>query len=231
MYTAFLESSLRMKIAAISFVAAKLMFVATAVSMLVSEIATIVSMSLYGTLIFLSAALSLWEGLVKMKMRNPKMNLGLDFHDTISYDPGFFTSLIKNWSGDVYIVTGTPPSKLYEVEEALAKLGINNTHYKAILGGYEYDKTQMDLSHFKRMARHKLKLLQDHDIRVYFDDNPFYVDYIKDYGISTFQPIVSKSYLEKFEEVDPFFTCNLQKMQFDYLETLEDRELLKKNNA
>jgi hypothetical protein len=231
MYTAFLESSLRMKIAAISFMAAKLMFVATAVSMLASEAATIVSMSLYGALIFLSAALSLWEGLAKMKTKSPKMSLGLDFHDTISYDPGFFTSLIKNWSGDVYIITGTPLSKLYEVEEALAELGIDNTCYKAILGGYEYDKTQMDLSHFKRMARHKLKLLQKHDIQVYFDDNPFYVDYIKDYGISTFQPIVSKSYLKKFEEVDPFFTCNLQKMQFDYLESLEDCDLLKKNNA
>ena len=160
-----------------------------------------------------------------------KMNLGLDFHDTISYDPGFFVNLIKSWLGDVYIITGTPPSKLYEVEEALVKLGVENTHYKAILGGYEYDKTQMDLSHFKKMARHKLKLLQKYDIQVYFDDNPFYVNYIKDHGISTFQPIVSNRYLKEFEEADPFFTCNLQKMQFDYLETLEDDDLLKKKNA
>lgn len=220
-----------MKIAAISFMAAKLMFVATAVSMLASEAATIVSMSLYGALIFLSAALSLWEGLAKMKTKNPKMNLGLDFHDTISYEPGFFRNLIKGWSGDVYIITGTPPSNLYEVEEALLELGINSTHYKAILGGYEYDKTEMGLSHFKRMGRHKLELLQKYNIQVYFDDNPFYVDYMKDYGISTFQTIVSKCYLKKFEEADPFFTCNLQKMQFDYLETLKDSDLLKKNNA
>jgi|TARA_R110000824_G_scaffold177610_6_gene357079 hypothetical protein len=218
-----------MRVAAISFVAAKFMFVGTALSMLISNTLTIFSLSLYGALVLLSIVLSLWEGLATKK--NSKMSLGLDFHDTISYDPKFFVNLIKSWPGDVYIITGTPPSKLYEVEEALNELGLGSTHYKTILGGYEYDKSQMGLSHFKKMARHKLKLLQKHNIEVYFDDNPFYVSYIKDHGISTFQPIVSRDYLEEFEEADPFFTCNLQKMQFDYLESLEDCELLKKNNA
>jgi hypothetical protein len=42
---------------------------------------------------------------------------------------------------------------------------------------------------------------------------------------------VIKRYLKEFEEADPFFTCNLQKMQFNYLEALEDDDLLKKNNV
>ena len=78
------------------------------------------------------------------------------------------------------------------------------------------------------MARHKLKLLQDNDIRVYCDDNPFYVSYIKDHGILTLQPIVSEKYLKEFEKADPFFTCNLQRMQFDYLAELGDSAMLKK---
>lgn len=164
------------------------------------------------------------------------MNLGLDFHDTISYAPDFFIKLIETWPGDVYIVTGTPPSKVHELEEDLEKLGLSRSDFKDILTGYEYDKEDMSLEHFKRMAKHKLKLIQEHDIEVYYDDNPFYVSYIKDHGIVTFQPIVSEKYLQEFEEADPFFTCNLQRMQFDYLEKLDDDEMLKKkinkvNNA
>ena len=103
------------------------------------------------------------------------MNLGLDFHDTISYEPEFFVKLIKSWPGDVFIVTGTPPSKIQEVEMALESLGLVRSDFKDVLTGYEYDKADMSLEHFKRMAKHKLKLLQDNNIRVYYDDNPFYV--------------------------------------------------------
>jgi|GEM_PF-4064642 hypothetical protein len=156
------------------------------------------------------------------------MNIGLDFHDTISYDPEFFVTLIKTWPGKVFIVTGTPPSKIHEIETALEELGVARADLDGILMGYEYDKADMSLEHFKRMARHKLKLLQDNDIRVYCDDNPFYVSYIKDHGILTLQPIVSEKYLKEFEEADPFFTCNLQRMQFDYLSELGDSAMLKK---
>ena len=156
------------------------------------------------------------------------MNLGLDFHDTISYDPEFFVKLIKTWPGGVFIVTGTPPSKIHEIEADLEALGLMRSDFKDILMGYEYDKADMSLDHFERMAKHKLKLLQDNNIQVYFDDNPFYVSYVKDHGILTLQPIVSEKYLKEFEEADPFFTCNLQRMQFDYLKKLEDDEMLKK---
>jgi hypothetical protein len=153
------------------------------------------------------------------------MNIGIDFHDTISYSPDFFVELIKGWNGNVYIVTGTPPSKRHEVEEGLLALGIDQTDYTQILCGYEYDKSEMNLSHFKRMAKHKLKLLKQYDIKVYFDDNPYYTSYVKDYGIMVYQTVLSNMYLKEFEKADPFFTCNLQKMQFDYLEKLEDDEI------
>jgi hypothetical protein len=154
------------------------------------------------------------------------MNLGLDFHDTISYHTEFFTKLVKSWPGKVYVVTGTPPSKVHEIKSELEKLKIQDD-IEDILVGFEYDKEEMSLEHFKKMAKHKLKLLQDNNIEVYFDDNPFYVSYIKDHGILTHQVIVSDKYLKEFEEGDPFFSCNLQKMQFDYLESLEDIKMLK----
>ena len=156
------------------------------------------------------------------------MNIGLDFHDTISYAPEFFVQLIKTWPGDVYIITGTPPSKIHEITEALEDLGLSINDFAGMLSGYEYEKSDMSLDHFKRMAKHKLKLLQENDIQVYYDDNPFYVNYMKDHGIISFQPILSTKYLDDFAEADPFFTCNLQRMQFDYLKQLEDEEMLKK---
>ena len=156
------------------------------------------------------------------------MNIGLDFHDTVSYRTDFFIKLVKTWPGKVYIVTGTPPSKVHEIEDELLKMDIHND-IEDILVGFEYNKEEMSLEHFKKMAKHKLRLLQDNDIEVYFDDNPFYVNYIKDYGILTHQVIVSEKYLKEFEEGDPFFSCNLQKMQFDYLVDLKDSTMLKKS--
>tara|TARA_B100000131_G_scaffold296479_1_gene314370 strand:- start:375 stop:851 length:477 start_codon:yes stop_codon:yes gene_type:complete len=158
------------------------------------------------------------------------MNIGLDFHDTISYCPEFFKALIAGWAGDVYIVTGTPPSKRYEVEESLSEMGIHAGDYKDILCGYEYEKSEMDLSHFKRMAKHKLNLLKEYNIEIFYDDNPYYVDYVKDHGIKVFQPVLSSRYLQEFAEADPFFTCNLQKMQFDYLASLENDTMTKERD-
>jgi len=155
------------------------------------------------------------------------MNIGLDFHDTVSYCPEFFSALIKGWAGNVYIVTGTPPSKRQEIVDALNELGITSNDYEDILCGYEYEKSEMNLDHFKKMARHKLKLLKEYDIKVFYDDNPYYVEYIKEDGIKVFQPVLSNGYLKEFADADPFFTCNLQKMQFDYLAALENCDMRK----
>jgi hypothetical protein len=77
------------------------------------------------------------------------------------------------------------------------------------------------------MATYKLGLLKQYDIKVYYDDNPFYVNLMKDHDICVFQPVMSHTYLKEFEKADPFFTCNLQKMQFDYLRTLKNDKMKK----
>ena len=155
------------------------------------------------------------------------MNIGIDFHDTLSYAPGFFMRLISGWQGKVYIVTGTPPSKKAEVERDLSDLGFGRDSYEEILCGFEYDKHKLGLNHFEEMAKHKLKILKQYDIGVLYDDNPYYVNLAKDNGITVFQTILAEEYLDEFAKKDPFFTCNLQKNQFDYLIKLTDKKMCK----
>ena len=86
----------------------------------------------------------------------------------------FSKTLLKDWPFKRYIVSGTPESQRNETIEILNSYGITQEYYDEILLGYEYDKTDMNLSHFKRMREHKLKLIKQYDINVFFDDNPFY---------------------------------------------------------
>jgi len=67
MYEAFLEAPWKARLAAICFVLAKLMFVATAVAMLISNTATIIALSIYSCLILASIVLCLIEGFSKRK--------------------------------------------------------------------------------------------------------------------------------------------------------------------
>jgi len=145
------------------------------------------------------------------------INIGIDFHDTISYNPKFFKQLMSNWAGGVYIVTGTPPSKREETVKQLEDIGITRYMYVEILMGFEYKKEEMTINHFHKMKKHKLKHLKDKNINIYFDDNPFYIDYLRNNGITTFQTVLNDEYLDEFENKHNFFTCNLQRNQFDYL--------------
>ena len=67
MFEAFLEGSLRMQVAAVSFVLAKLTFVMTAICMAISDTAAILSMSVYSLLVLNAIVLSIWEGFAKRK--------------------------------------------------------------------------------------------------------------------------------------------------------------------
>jgi len=156
-----------------------------------------------------------------------KMNIGIDFHDTLSHAPDFFKNVLIAWPGKVFIVTGTPLSKIDEVRGDLNDIGFCEGMYHEILCGFEYEKSEMTLEHFRKMADHKAKLIKAYNIQVFFDDNPFYVDALKDKGIKVFQTILGQKYLDDFKKADPFFTCNLQSGQFDYLEELEDKTMVK----
>ena len=157
------------------------------------------------------------------------MNIGIDFHDTLSYAPEFFKKLMEDWVGDCYIVTGTPENEREDTIEQLKSLGFElGVDYKDILMGYNYSKKDgLDASHFKRMREQKLKNLKKHNITIFFDDNPYYVAYMKDHGIFTFQTILAKVYTQKFAENDLYFTCHLQDRQFDFIESDDDKAHVK----
>ena len=155
------------------------------------------------------------------------MNIGIDFHDAISVNPEFYKNLIRKWEGKVYIITGTPKSKRYETIQQIFNLGIYPRvdseypyQFDELLMGFEYKKEEMTINHFQKMKEHKLKLIQEHDIEVYFDDNPFYVDYLRNKGILVFQQILSDEYIDEFSKKDKYFTCHFQKGQFDYTKNI-----------
>ena len=154
----------------------------------------------------------------------PKKNIGIDFHDTLSYNPDFFKILLNNWHGKIIIITGTPLSLKNKLEKELNNLGFfQNIHYDEICYGYEYKKEEMDYSHFEKMKKHKLKMIKDNNIKIYFDDNPFYVNYLKDYNINVYQTILSTNYINKFKQIDKYFCCNLQENQFNFLENFSEK--------
>jgi hypothetical protein len=155
-----------------------------------------------------------------------KLNIGVDYHDTLSYNPKFFQNFFSAWEafGNIYIVTGTPASKLEEVKDELEVLGFPRDSYTDILPGYEYDKKNMNSSHFLRMRDHKLALIKKYEIGVFFDDNPFYVEHVRNHGVTVFQTILDDEYIERFSKINPFFTCNLQEKQFEFLGNLGNIE-------
>ena len=155
-----------------------------------------------------------------------KMNIGVDYHDTLSYNPKFFRNLFEAWKqfGEIYIVTGTPASNLESVKDELEVLGFGRDSYTDILMGFEYEKKNMTSAHFLNMREHKLKLIKKYDISIYYDDNPFYVEYVRNHGVTVFQTILDSEYIDRFSKINPFFTCNLQERQFTFLDNLENFE-------
>ena len=147
------------------------------------------------------------------------MNIGIDFHDALSANPQFYKKLISKWDCKIYIITGTPESKREETIQQLSDIGLYPYQYKLLMG-FEYKKAEMTMNHFQKMKDHKLKLIQDHDIKVYFDDNPFYVDYLRNKGILVFQQILSNQYIDEFSKKDKYFTCHFQRDQFDFIKKI-----------
>lgn len=155
---------------------------------------------------------------------NNNNNIGIDYHDTLTYNTVFFKNILKNWNGLRVIITGTPKSKEKQIIEELKKLNFyQNYDYDSIEFGYEYEKSDMNYSHFIKMREHKLNKIKNNNIDIYFDDNPYYVNYLKDHNVTVFQTILSKSYIDKFNK-DKYFCCNLQENQFNFLTNYQNKK-------
>ena len=68
---------------------------------------------------------------------------------------------------------------------------------------------------------------KQYDIKVFFDDNPFYVEWMRNHGVTTFQIVLPAKYLSEFGAKDPFFSCHLQEKQFHFLSLLANQEVKK----
>jgi len=146
------------------------------------------------------------------------MRIGIDLHDTITYRPDLFKELIENFNDvghTVVIISGTPAKDRDHVTQTLDDLEIPWTYISL---GFDYEKDEMTHDHFLKMREWKLATCQRFKIDLYIDDNPYYVKYIAQHGILVLQPVLDDAYIQRFNEGDPYFTCNLQEKQFDFLE-------------
>lgn len=147
------------------------------------------------------------------------MRLAVDFHDTLTAYPAFFMRLLSCWPGHRFVLTGAPESERPKVIAGLAKLDfLLDDHYDGILMGFEFDRAHVSKDHFEAMREWKLMQLRENDITVMFDDNPVYVDYLRNQGIAVFQPALSDEYLAGFSTSNPHYTCHFQKGQFLHTE-------------
>lgn len=148
------------------------------------------------------------------------MNIGIDFHDTFTYNPKFFINLIDNYQGKKFIVTGTPEKDKDKIIKSLIDYQIYDK-IDGLLMGFNFSKDEMNILHFEKMAQHKLNLLKENNISIYFDDNPFYASFIKDFNICVFQTIVSKEYMDFYKKKDSYFSAHLQENQFKFLKEIK----------
>ena len=77
------------------------------------------------------------------------------------------------------------------------------------------------------MKNHKLSLLNESNIKIYFDDNPYYVNFLKDKDIFVYQTILSKKYIDYFSKKDKYFCSNLQATQFNFIKDFQ-KKIIKK---
>ena len=72
----------------------------------------------------------------------------------------------------------------------------------------------MTTNHFGKMKKYKLAKIREYGIQIYFDDNPIYVNYLRNQGVLVFQPVLSDKYIDEFSKRDKYFTCHFQRNQF-----------------
>lgn len=158
--------------------------------------------------------------------------LAVDYHDCLTFDALFFKNIFRCWHGRCFILSGTRESDRQQITNELRDSGlVEGEDFEKLILGYEYDKNDMSINHFMRMREYKLLKLRQHDVKVFFDDNPYYVEWIRNHGITTFQLILPDAYMEKFAAGDPFFSCHLQRKQFQYLSLLSDEEVTKRKTS
>jgi cytidyltransferase-like protein len=163
---------------------------------------------------------------VSSTMRRPPIvendkRIAVDYHDTFTAYPELLSIILRSFKPEnIFILTGTPSSRLNPIRDELTSRGFSSVK---VIGGFEYDNEHMGKDHFKRMADHKLHMLKLHKIHIYIEDNPMYVACMKENlpNVLILQHILSNEYILKFSGKHADLTGNLQTTQFDFLKILD----------
>jgi glycerol-3-phosphate cytidylyltransferase len=144
--------------------------------------------------------------------------IAVDYHDTFTASPEAITAILQGFKPEnIFILTGTPNSRTNVIRDDLHR---RQVPFAKVIGGFEYET--MGKKHFEKMAAWKTKELINYKIDIYIDDNPFYVNFVKNTlpNVLILQNILSPKYLLQFSGKHMDFTANLQTKQFDFLKLL-----------
>lgn len=136
-------------------------------------------------------------------------NLGCDYHDTITYNPAFFRFLLREWKhGKKYIISGD--TNVQDIAAGLTELGITPDMYDEILVTPYPTYSPDERSHYDIVKELKLKHVLTKNIAVYFDDNPIYAEYIRNYA-TVFYTSLSDAYINAFNTTPKHKNINFQR--------------------
>ena len=139
----------------------------------------------------------------------PMGAIACDFHDSFTYRPSFFKALFKAWNGPTYVITGDSDKAgvkraLYEEYEMTEGL-----HYNELLVCSEKAYEPSNPNHYDDVKMQKKKHIIEKQIAYYFDDNPIYCEYLRNFTC-VFSVNLNDVYITEFETVFKHSNVNFQ---------------------
>lgn len=140
------------------------------------------------------------------------MIIAFDYHDTITAAPDLCQLIMSSERvKETHVITGTPNSRLHEVEEGLCELGLSR-YITKLWGAFEYERGTRTKEHFQKVADYKYAVLTSIGADVFFEDNPHYIAKTRN-DFRVLQLVLSDNELTKECPINT--TANLQFGQFD----------------
>jgi glycerol-3-phosphate cytidylyltransferase len=141
--------------------------------------------------------------------------IGIDFHDTFTYNVPFFKWLLRNWTlGKRYIVTGDNDAQSIR-DLLLQKFDMLESDFDEVLGCGN-GTYALDQDHYDRVANAKVESIKSHNIKIYYDDNPIYAERTRNHAC-VFHTFLSDAYIEAFNKMQKHENINFQLHVHSYI--------------
>jgi glycerol-3-phosphate cytidylyltransferase len=142
--------------------------------------------------------------------------IACDFHDTFTYHPNFFKALFKSWNGMKYLLTGDNDMDSVKASLYTEYDMVEGIDYDELLVCSEkaYDPT--DPQHYEAVKMLKKQHIVDKQIEFYFDDNPIYCEYLRNFTC-VFTVSLSDDYIRDFESIVKHTNVNFQHHVHDFI--------------